>query len=111
MLGVGGGIVSIPIMAILLHYPYKRLAATSSSIILFTATAATIANVYHGAGVPGRPEFALGYINVAAAIPIILGALPGAPLGAWINNRLRTRPLKRIFGVFLAAMAVRFFLL
>jgi len=111
MLGVGGGIVSIPIMALILHYPYKRLAATSSGMMIFTATAATVANAYYGAGMPGRPDFALGYIHLAAVIPIILGALPSAPFGAWINNRLRTRPLKRIFGIFLAAMAVRFFLL
>ena len=111
MLGVGGGVVSIPIMALFLHYPYKRLAATSSGIILFTAAAATFTNIYHGWSVPDLPANAVGYVNITAAIPIIIGALPCAPLGAWVNNHLNTRPLKMIFGLFMAAMSIRFFLL
>ena len=53
-----------------------------------------------------RPPFTLGAVNGVAFVLIIAMTLITAPWGAALAHRLDARPLKRVFGVFLLAVAV-----
>jgi hypothetical protein len=105
--GVGGGILSIPIMHSLLKFPLKKALGTSSATIVITALAAGIGYVASGWGNPLLPPFTLGYVDYVHALPLIAGAIPMATIGARVANKTRVTQLKKIFAVFLLVVAVK----
>jgi len=108
--GVGGGVLSIPLMVFLLGFPLKRALGTSSATIIITATAAVIGYIVNGWGEPLLPPGALGYVDVLHAVPVILGSIPLATVGARTANHLHGDTLRRLYAVFLLAIAARMFL-
>lgn len=105
--GVGGGILSIPVMHSILKFPLKKALGTSSVTIVITALAAGIGYVVTGWGNPLLPRYTLGYVDYVHALPIIVGAIPMATVGAKVANTTRVVKLKRIFAVFLLVVAVK----
>lgn len=105
--GVGGGVLSIPIMHSLLKFPLKRALGTSSATIVITALAAGAGYVIKGWGNPLLPAGTLGYVDWLHALPLIAGSIPLAMLGARVANRTRTSRLKKIFALFLLVIALR----
>ncbi len=98
LLGVGGGIVQVPVMHLLMGMPLKAATATSSYLIGLTATASAL--VY----------YAGGRIDPMIAAPTALGIFAGARLGAYLGGRLSTPALKRIFGVVALLVALQMLL-
>jgi len=105
--GVGGGVLSIPIMYSILHFPLKRAMGTSSATIVITALASVIGYVMSGWGNPLLPEGTLGYVDVLHAMPIILGTVPLASLGAHLAEKTSSSALKKGFGFFLLVVATK----
>ncbi len=99
MIGVGGGILTIPIMVFLLHYPIRKAPGTSSGIIIFTSIAGMAGYAVNGWNDPLIPSGSFGYVYLEVGIPLMLGAVAGAPLGTWINSKISNRRLRQIFGV------------
>ncbi|HMN28232.1 MAG TPA: sulfite exporter TauE/SafE family protein, partial [Caldilineaceae bacterium] len=85
LLGIGGGIIKVPIMSLVMGVPLKAAIATSNFMI--GVTAATSALIYYGRG----------YVDPQIAIPTALGILVGAQVGSRLGGRLRTLTLKRLF--------------
>jgi len=85
LLGIGGGIIKVPIMSLVMGMPLKAAIATSNFMI--GVTAATSAIIYYGRG----------YIDPEITIPTALGILIGAQLGSRLGGHLRTLTLKRLF--------------
>ncbi len=110
-LGVGGGIIMVPALILLFLLPVTVVAGTSSSIIIFIGIAATISYMFTGAdaGIP-LPGWSSGYVWWSAAIPLMLGGIPSASFGAWLNARTHARVLQRVFGAILLIMALRILL-
>ncbi len=95
LLGIGGGIIKVPIMSLVMGMPLKAAIATSNFMI--GVTAATSAIIYYGRG----------YIDPQIAIPTALGILVGAQLGSRVGGRLRTVTLKRLFLGLLVIFAIQ----
>jgi uncharacterized protein len=95
LLGVGGGIIKVPIMALVMGIPLKAAIATSNFMI--GVTAATSAVVY----------YARGYIDPGITVLTALGVLLGAQLGPRLGNRARTHTLKLIFQGLLLFFAIQ----
>jgi hypothetical protein len=110
ILGVGGGLVAIPLLLHVVGVDIRRVAATSLAIIVLAASAGTATYMVTGNGVAGLPSSAVGYVHVAAGIPLMIGAVLTVRLGALVNQRMETRTLRRVFAVFLAALGVRLLL-
>jgi uncharacterized membrane protein YfcA len=108
--GVGGGLLSIPLMVSLLGFPIKRALGTSSATIVITAAAAVTGYVVNGWGEPLLPRGSLGYVDVLHALPLMLGSIPLASAGARTAHRLHGDTLRRLFAFFLLAIAVRMLL-
>jgi uncharacterized protein len=108
--GVGGGVLSIPIMHSLLKFPLKKALGTSSATIVITAFAAAAGYVFSGWGNPLLPSGTLGYVAYLHALPLIVGSIPMAMVGARIAHKTQVLLLKRIFAVFLLVIAVRMLL-
>lgn len=93
-MGVGGGILAVPALALLFGASQQTAQGTSLALILVTAPVGAIEHHRHG-NVAGR------------LVPwLSLGALVGAPLASALALRLPQAVLARGFAVFLLANAV-----
>jgi uncharacterized membrane protein YfcA len=108
--GVGGGVFAIPAMYSLFRFPLKKALGTSSAIISVTALAGAIGYAFKGWGVQGLPSFTLGYVDCLTALPLILGALPMAAVGASLAEKTQADILRKIFAVLLVVVAAKMFL-
>jgi len=107
--GIGGGVVSIPIMHSMFRFPFKKALGTSSATIVITACAAGIGYVVRGWGNSSLPPFTLGYVDYLHAMPLILGSIPCAMLGARTAYKTDAKLLTKIFAGFLVIIAFRMF--
>jgi uncharacterized protein len=107
LLGVGGGIVAIPILIYVMGLGLEKVAATSLGIIVFTAAAAVVGYTTTGQDVPGLPPGSLGYVHYAAGLPILVGSLIAVRAGTRVNQRLSTRRLRLLFGVLFLVLGLR----
>lgn len=98
LLGIGGGVVQVPVMNIIMTVPIK--AAIGTSTFIMALTTATGALVY----------YFRGDIYPFVTAPLVLGVVPGALLGTALTERIETTKIKRIFGILLLATAILMFL-
>lgn len=99
LLGIGGGVIAIPIMLIFLHFDIRKAIGTSAAVIIFTSFGGSIGYIINGWGEPVLPPYSLGYINL---IDWILLAVPGflaARKGAEIAHLVNPEHLKYLFVV------------
>jgi hypothetical protein len=99
ILGVGGGLVAIPMLLNVVRLEMQRVAATSLVVVMFAAATGTATYVLNGLGAPGRPAGSIGFIHLTAAIPILVGSLISVRWGAKANQRVNRRTLRRVFGI------------
>ena len=94
LLGVGGGIVMVPMFRSLLRMPMKSATGTSLACVGFFAVPGTITHALQGG------------IDWRVALLLTVGVIPAAPLGSKVAMSLSDEKLRRVFGAFLAAVAV-----
>jgi uncharacterized membrane protein YfcA len=95
LLGVGGGIVKVPVLNAFCGVPIRAAAATSTFMIGVTAAASAF--VY----------FSRGDVALPLAAAVAIGALPASLLGASMSDRLRARSLKVMMAIVLLAVGAR----
>jgi uncharacterized membrane protein YfcA len=95
LLGVGGGIVKVPLMHLGMGVPLKVATATSNLMIGITATSSAVIYLL-------RDE-----IDPYIAGPVALGVFAGASIGARVVNRIDTRYLRTLFVAVLLITAVQ----
>lgn len=95
-LGVGGGVLAVPLFVGWLKMPVKRAFGTS---LVLVASIALPGSLVH---------FALGHVDWALAGLLALGVIPGAWVGSGFATRLSDARLLRAFGVFLLCVAAVF---
>ena len=94
LFGVGGGLITVPLLLIFAHFAERPAMATSLGAIAITALAGTIRYAFHG-------DVEWGYA-VLVGIPAAGGAIAGAAL----QQRLDTRVLALAFAAFLVVVGV-----
>jgi uncharacterized protein len=94
LLGVGGGIVLVPLLVVLLGLAQHRANATSLAAIIPIAAV-------------GAATFALDRsVDYTLAGLLAAGAVAGAIMGARFMARARESTLQTVFGLFMVASAV-----
>lgn len=106
LMGIGGGTLSVPTLS-LFSFPIRRAVGTASAFGLVIAVPAVIGYIYGGWDVPGRSPLSIGYVNVLAAVPLMVMTVLFAPLGAKTAHSIDRTVLKRCFAAFLAVTAIR----
>lgn len=101
MLGVGGGIVNVPILT---HFsvPVKKAIGTSSALSFLISLFGAVFFLLMGMHTT-RADDTVGYLYIPAFLIISIISFFVAPYGAKLAHRLHTSILKRIFGVALIA--------
>ena len=94
LLGVGGGIVMVPLLVLWARYRQRDAHAVSLGAIIPISIA--------GIATYG----AAGEVRYWDALGLAVGSIVGAQIGARLLARIDERLLKVLFGVFLVAVAV-----
>jgi uncharacterized membrane protein YfcA len=94
LLGIGSGALKVLAMDQLMHLPFK--VSTTTSNFMIGVTAAASAGIY----------LSRGYIDPGLALPVMLGVLAGALVGARILAGANTTVLRRIFAAVIIALAL-----
>ena len=105
LIGIGGGIFLLPILAYLGLPPAKASAATSigtfSSVCM-----GTVGCIYFGWG-NIQAEGVTGYVYWPWAVLIGLIGMVLAPVGVWLSRRLKVKVIRKLFALILVLIAVR----
>ena len=99
LLGIGGGIIHVPVMASMLHFPVHIAAATSHFVLAFMAAEGTAVHLATGALTWDR--------SLIQALLIGAGAIPGAQLGALLSHRVHGAVIIRALAAALVLVGVR----
>lgn len=97
LLGVGGGILLMPILIIALKLKIHQAVAASLAVIIFVSIGGIVGYIISGINSADRLSYSLGYINL---ISWLLLAIPGAitaQVGAVVAHRISRRWLTYIF--------------
>lgn len=95
LLGVGGGVIQVPVLNSFCGIPIRVAAATSAFMI--GPTAAVSAFLYLGRG----------DMDPMITASVVLGSLPGSILGTWLQRRMPVRFIKGILATSLILVAIR----
>ncbi|MEJ5292920.1 MAG: sulfite exporter TauE/SafE family protein [Candidatus Methanosuratincola sp.] len=90
IVGIGGGVIKVPIMNIVMKIPIKAAAATSNFMVGVTAAASAV--IY----------FQSGLVDLHLAAPTILGIMVGAYMGTRLLAKSRSAVLRKVLAVVLA---------
>ena len=89
LLGIGGGLIKVPVMHVVMGIPLKVATATSNLMIGITASASAIVYLIRGG------------IDPYATAPTAIGVFLGASVGSRIASRVDARLLRGLFVVIL----------
>ncbi len=98
-LGIGGGVMHVPLLVRALGFPTHLATATSHFVLAIIAGSGALTHVIAG-------SFAHGH-GVRRAISLSLGVVLGAQLGARLSLRASGRLVESLLGVALLALAAR----
>jgi hypothetical protein len=89
LMGLGGGVLVVPVLDILMGVPMHAAVATSMLTMIFTASSGTILN------------YALGQIDLFFSVTLGIGMVIGAQIGSRLAHRIDAVRLKQLFGLVL----------
>ncbi|MDP8205369.1 MAG: sulfite exporter TauE/SafE family protein [Candidatus Electryonea clarkiae] len=96
LLGIGTGGILVPAFTFLLKAPVK------------TAVAASLACFCCNAFVSSVFKYVQGFVELSLVIPVCLGTVIGANLGAMLNKRFPSGGIKLLFGLVFTYVSLKF---
>lgn len=106
LVGIGGGIMTVPFLS-WCNVPIHVAVGTAAAIGLPIAIAGAIGYVINGLVATDLPPLCLGFVYLPALCGIVAMSVLTAKLGARLAHTLPVVVLKRVFALFLLAMATR----
>ena len=97
MVGIGGGLIIVPALALLVGMDQKTAQGTSL-FMLSLPVAAVGAYAY----------YRQGHVNWQASLLIAATFLVGGYLGGMLANKLETSTIKKIFAIFMIVIAIKY---
>lgn len=94
LLGVGGGIVIMPVLTGPLKVPMKAAVASSLVAVAIFSVPTLITHAV------------LGHIDWTYALPLMIGVVPGARIGSRLTIGADERTIRRLFGIVIVVFAV-----
>jgi uncharacterized membrane protein YfcA len=94
LLGVGGGIVMVPVMTGPLRFPMRAAVASSLVAVAIFSVPALVTHAL------------LGHIDWSYALPLMLGVIPGARIGSHLTVAASDRTVRRLFGALIVVLGV-----
>ncbi len=101
LLGIGGGVIHVPVMITVLHFPVHVAVATSQFVLAFMSAEGSGVHLLNGD---------LAGDNIVRALLIAAGAIPGAQAGARLAQRFKGPVIARLLVIALFVVGVRLLL-
>lgn len=98
-LGIGGGVLHVPLLVTVLGFPTHIATATSHFVLACMALVATLTHLFTGTFHQG--------VGLRRAAALSVGVVAGAQLGAVLSQRISGRLIERLLAAGLLALAVR----
>ncbi len=96
LLGVGGGVILVPVLTVLLHFPVKIALGTSLAVVAAQS-------------IPGSVTHAIiGNIDWGIVGGLLIGVVPGAHIGSRAAVAVEDAKLRTVVGVAMALLALAF---
>jgi uncharacterized protein len=94
LVGVGGGLVLVPVLVVSMGLSMHKAVGTSTAMI--TSVGGISSYIINGLNVPGLPPYSLGYINLLQLAILAGASVPMAQLGVKVAHQLPVKKLKYI---------------
>ncbi|MBN1883837.1 MAG: sulfite exporter TauE/SafE family protein [Deltaproteobacteria bacterium] len=107
LIGIGGGVLIIPIMILFLNFNMLEAVGTSTGMMIFTAIGGALGYMLMGLGESGLPGYSIGYVNLLQWILLAGTSIPMAQVGARIAHKINQKTLKWIFIVVMVYMGLK----
>ena len=104
VVGIGGGSMTVPLLVWRGVAPVRAV-GTSSACGVAIGLASAIGYAMH-APAGALPQYSIGYVYLPAAIGVAVASVLAAPYGMRLAHRISGLALKRVFAVFLTAVAI-----
>jgi uncharacterized protein len=98
-LGIGGGIIHVPLLVQALGFPVHIATATSHFVLVLMSGAATVTHLAQG-------SYHVGH-GLRRTLALSVGVIAGAQLGARVSLRLSGPLIQRLLAVALVLLAIR----
>ncbi len=111
IIGIGGGVLMVPVMAVLLRFGMHRAVGSSTAVMIFTSIGGLTGYIMNGlnAGVFGAYSIGhlIGYFNPESWLALAATSVPMAQVGVRTAHRLPAKQLKYIFVIVMIYMALK----
>lgn len=98
ILGIGGGIIIIPMLVYFLGFSQHQAQGTSLGLLLPPVGILAVLNYYKA-----------GYVDIRASLIMVITFLIGSYLSSLLAIQLSDTIIKKIFAVFLLAYSIKLF--
>ena len=107
LLGIGGGIVLIPILVLALRFKIHVAIGTPLAIVVLSSLGGVTGYIINGIGVAGRLPYSFGYVNLLSWILVAVPSTLIAPIGAAVSPKIPQRVLTHIFVIILSYFGLK----
>lgn len=107
IIGIGGGVLMIPIMVFFLKFKMHQAIGTSTAMMIFTAIGGALSYMINGLGVAGLPPYSTGYLNWYQWIILAGVSIPWAVVGANTAHLISPKKLKIVFIIVMFYMGLK----
>jgi len=97
VIGIGGGVLMIPVMVLALRFKMHQAVGTSTALMIFASLGGILSYVYHGLHQPGLPPYSAGYVNLLHFVLLAGTSVPMAQVGARVAHKIPAKQLKYLF--------------
>jgi hypothetical protein len=101
VIGVGGGVMMVPILTLALRLRMHDAIATSLAAIVFTSLGGVIGYIVNGLNVPNLPAYSIGYVYLTSWFLLAVTSITMAQVGAITAHKLPAKQLRYTFVVLL----------
>jgi hypothetical protein len=105
LLGIGGGLIAVPVLLYVGRLPVKAVAPTALAGVCLTTLAGGLGYLTAGPG-PQVSHLMAGFVDLRMALPLSLGALVTVPLGVRVQRRSSGPTLYRVFSAIFALIGL-----
>lgn len=107
--GIGGGVITIPMMYYLIRMPLKMAIGTSSATIVITSLFALIGYVINGLKHPGLPSWSVGFVDLQRGVVLAIGTVIFARVGAYVSFKTHPFRLRKCFAIYNIIVSIYMF--
>ena len=108
LMGIGGGTLGVPILNAI-RVPMHTAVGTGAMLGTVISIPGAIAFLVNGLGMPNRPPFCFGYINLLGFSLIVPATMVATGWGAKLAHSINALRLRQVFAGFLALTSLRMF--